>query len=518
MAAIDTGEPTFEDLKLLTQVSQLLTLLDLDRVMQQVIELMSSAVGASKASLLLQNEHDVDWNHIFLMRDLDRRQSFSVVRTVLHEGLAGWVLQHKQGTVVYDTETDSRWHVFPDDDNAVRSVLCVPFIYDDRALAVLTLVHPEPQHFTEHHLHLMQIIANQAAVALHNAQLFDKVQAQQRQLEVVLQAIPDVLIVLNQDGEILLLNDSAVQLMAGQSQNALIGRTLSGLISVNDALVPVKRLLDRAAPDTNNWMFEVRSSQSEQDFLVTVSRWADPRTDSAGFVVIMHDVTTLRDLHRFKDEMLRVVSHDLRNPVSLIITAQDMLEHDMPPLEPDSIIPQYMSIMKQATQRMETMLDDLLREEGSSRQNIDMVELIETTVTDLKPLSNQKKQTVVVEINPDSLPMLLGDPILIREAVENYISNAIKYTGVGGHIVVRAYTESGRFHFEVADNGIGISPADIPNVFEPYFRTEQAAVENEDGYGIGLNLVKKIVERHKGEVMVSSEEGVGSRFGFWLPM
>lgn len=518
MTATDAREPTFEDLKLLTQVSQLLTLLDLDRVMQQVIQLMSTAVGAAKASLFLHDEGDVDWDHIFLTREMDMDQSIVVVQTVLTEGLAGWVLRHRQPALVYDTETDARWHVFPEDENPARSALCVPFTSDEHVLAVLTLVHPEPKHFTEHHLRLMQIVANQAAVALSNAQLFYKVQAQQRQLEVVLRAIPDVLLVLDEAGQVLLVNDPAVALLDGVSQEAMYGRALDQFAAANDVLAPIKRIIAKPAPDTHYWSFEIRSVHTAQDMLVTMSRWTDAPARRSGFVIVMHDVTALRDLHRFKDEMLKVVSHDLRNPVSLIITSRDMLAMDMPPLPQDSAIPQYMSIIQQATERMEKMVDELLRAEGSNRQNIDPVELINSVVDGLRPLARQKKQTITLDIELDEVITLVIDPVLIREAMENYLSNAIKYTAASGEIIIRSYADARHFYFEVQDNGIGIAAEHIPQLFEPYFRVDNTATRAEAGYGIGLNLVKTIVERHKGEVMVTSEEGVGSCFGFWLPL
>src|SRR4026207_2142914 len=103
MPQTDTREPIFEDLKLLTEVSQLLTLLDLNNVMQRVISLMSSAVGASKASLFLHYENNVDWDHIFLTRDLNPEESIAVVQAVLDDGLAGWVIRNQKETIVYDT-------------------------------------------------------------------------------------------------------------------------------------------------------------------------------------------------------------------------------------------------------------------------------------------------------------------------------------------------------------------------------------------------------------------------------
>jgi len=520
MSPIDTPPPIYEDLKLLTEVSQLLTLLDLDSVMQKVISLMSSAVGATKASLFLHDGNNVDWDHIFLMRDLDPDQSIKVVQAVLDDGLAGWVMRHHQETIVYDTETDERWHKFPNDVNPVRSALCVPFIHDEKVLAVLTLVHPAPNHFDEHHLHLITIVANQATVAIRNAQLFKQVQQQQRQLEVILHAIPDILLVLDNESKILMVNEPAKRLLSGGEENlsAFVGEPLQRYVDVDLAVATVYRIVSKA-DHAHLRPFETRSERSQQDFLVTMSAWENPGRKTAGFVVVMHDVTTLRDLHRFKDEMLKVVTHDLRSPVSLIISAHEMLSYDMPPLDSDSAIPQYMDIIRQATDRMQGLLDDLLRAETSALRPTDPSELINAMLADLQPLAAKKKQSLETRLDLASDLIMVVDPMLIREAMENYVSNAIKYTGEGGHIFLRAYTaDDNRFHFVVEDNGIGIAEEHLSHLFEPYYRVLRPGTEDIEGYGVGLNLVKTIVERYKGEVWVESKESEGSRFGFWLPL
>jgi signal transduction histidine kinase len=109
----------------------------------------------------------------------------------------------------------------------------------------------------------------------------------------------------------------------------------------------------------------------------------------------------------------------------------------------------------------------------------------------------------------------MGDPMLLGEAMENYLSNAIKYTGYDGHIRVESSIQDEQLHFVVEDNGPGIAAQHLPHLFEAYYRLPD---NPQKGYGIGLNLVKTILERHAGQVWVESKEGVGSRFGFWLPL
>ncbi|MBZ0303444.1 MAG: GAF domain-containing protein [Anaerolineae bacterium] len=522
MASIDThSQPTLDDLRLLTEASQLLTSLDLETVMRQVIDLTSSAVGAAKASLFLHSDNQIDWEHIFLMRDLKPDESIMVLQTVLDEGLAGWVMRNRSAALVSDTETDTRWHVFPDDPHQPRSVLCVPFIYDDRVLAVLTLAHPETDHFNEHHRKLVQIIANQAAVAIRNAQLFQQTQAQQRQLEVILHALPEILFVLDSQGRILLISDGVPELLSGESameREDIIGQLLSefaGESQPGRLLAPAQRIIQCSQPQDEPWTFETRDDEHGRDYQVTMGRWQGGGQQTHGYTLLLHDVTTLRDLHRFKDEMLKIVSHDLRNPLSLIISARDMLELDLPPVDAESEVPHYLEIIRQSTIRMETLLDDLMRTGTTNQRQIDPEQLVRKVTERVRPLAERKQQVLEVSIDLENILGLVADPMLIGEAMENYLSNAIKYTPKKGRIIVRTYSQENRFYFIVEDNGIGIAAEYLPQLFEPYFRPPDTV---EHGYGIGLNLVKTIVERHRGRVWVESTKHVGSEFGFWLPL
>lgn len=522
MLPFDNEQPTYEDLKLLAEVSQLLTVLDLDRVMQRVIQLTSEAVGAAHASLILRDGSGIDWEHILLVRNLDPRQSMIDVSAVFDEGLAGWVVRHRQGTVVYDTQLDSRWHVLPGDDQPVRSALCVPFVHDNEVVAVLTLDHPEPQHFDEHDLRLVTIVVNQAAVALRNAQLFNRVQSQQRQLEVVLQAIPDVLLVLDAEGRIILLNDAACKLL-GQREPLLpsrvMGTNLHDYASSDTVLAPVLDIVSRRARPSELWPFEAHSEQTNRDYRVTVSTWEQlhARGGRFGYVVVMHDVTTLHDLHRFKDMVLKIVSHDLRSPLAQVVTAFDLLRTDLPLDDGPEYVRECVAIIDEATARMNSLIEHLLAE-GDSRIEIDPRELIGQLVNSLRHHAAQKQQRIESVLSLAEVPRLLVDPMLMREAMENYLTNAIKYTPVGGTITVRAYGQNGRFYFVVEDTGIGLKPEDLPNLFTPYYRSEREETRDIEGVGIGLSLVKRIVERHGGSVWAENRAEGGSRFGLWLPL
>ncbi len=257
-------QPTMDILKLLSEVSQLLTSLDLETVMKRVVDMMSNMVGAEHATLFLQDDGVIDWDHIFLTRNTEHEQSRVVMRAILDEGLAGWVTRNKQSALIDDTETDKRWIKFPDDTDSPRSVLCVPFMQDENVLAVLTLAHPEPNHFTEQHLELVTIVANQAAVSIRNAQLFHETKAQQHQLEIILQALPEILLVVDLSGCILRINDGVQRLLGGDKpldQQDILGHHLQEFVGQDQPgalLAPAQNYIAKPPAADRPWSFEAR--------------------------------------------------------------------------------------------------------------------------------------------------------------------------------------------------------------------------------------------------------------------
>src|SRR5690606_20473645 len=119
------------------------------------------------------------WQRLVISGEFDMPEPERVLREVTEIGLAGTVIREQRGAVVYDTLADERWYMRDQGENTARSALCLPIVQDGEVLAIMTLVHTEPNHFNEHQLRLLGIVTNQASVAIRNAQLFSHVQAQQ---------------------------------------------------------------------------------------------------------------------------------------------------------------------------------------------------------------------------------------------------------------------------------------------------------------------------------------------------
>ncbi len=516
--AINQHHPTYEDLELLVEVSQLLAFLDVDQVLQRVIDLTAKAVGATKASLFLHDGDKVDWSHIFTARALGSEESVRVVTSVLDKGLAGWVVRNREAAIVYDTEKDERWHVFPDDEVVVRSAMCLPFMNDGEVVAVVTLVHPEPNHFQEYQLRYMTIVVNQSTVAIRNAQLFSRLENKQQQLQAVLQSVPDMLFVTDDQGHVRMTNDGALRFL-NLTAREIYNLSLEQLATYSTIFQPVLEVMRASNSSQHTWHFDARSERRQRDLVVTMSRWDDE--NRGGFVFVMHDVTQMRDLNRFKDEILHLASHDLRSPLSLISGYTDMIELDAPGGSP---IHEYVDVIHRSVKKMNNLLEDMLRikQVDANRLNLEkdvpMYDFVRDVAVNIQPLAERKHQELRTEFSIAKDLKGTIDPVLLRQAMENFASNAVKYTPERGVITIRTYLDEDLFHFEVQDSGIGIPEDAIKNLFQQFYRVHQPGTENIEGTGLGLSLVKSIVERHQGEVWVQSEEGIGSIFGMRLPI
>jgi len=199
-----------------------------------------------------------------------------------------------------------------------------------------------------------------------------------------------------------------------------------------------------------------------------------------------------------------------------------MLLMDMPPEDPN-----YPSVqdMQRVAKRMLTMVTDLLdleRIESAAKRNyewFDPAALLADVLSHEKLAADDKHQALRSEIAPQ-LPHFYGAPNQIREAFANLISNAIKYTPEQGTILVRAAVDPARrrFNFAVQDNGLGIPEKFQARLFERFYRAKQPGTEGVSGTGLGLSLVKVVIENHGGQVWFKSKDGKGSVFGFWLPL
>jgi signal transduction histidine kinase len=223
-----------------------------------------------------------------------------------------------------------------------------------------------------------------------------------------------------------------------------------------------------------------------------------------------------------KSKFVSVVSHELRIPMTSIKGYTDLLRKGMAgPVSEQQV--NFLDTIRSNVDRMSSLVADLSNisriETGRLKLEFEMLALddyIQDTLDSLHPKMSEKDQTLELYI-PEALPKVYTDSNRFMQVMTNLVSNAWKYTPDGGWITVVARPDGEWAKIEVRDTGIGISEEDQAQLFNQFFRSEDPAVREEQGWGLGLNVTKRLVELLGGEIGVSSTLGKGSTFWFSLP-
>jgi signal transduction histidine kinase len=231
---------------------------------------------------------------------------------------------------------------------------------------------------------------------------------------------------------------------------------------------------------------------------------------------------SLLELDRFKDRMLALISHDLRSPLTSIRGYVELLlDEETGPLGEDQ--QRFLNVIKRNSDRLDSQIGDLLMvagiAEGSlslNRTAVDLPRLVMEAVETAAPTAQERG--IELHAGCEPLHVIYADGPRLSQVLDNLISNAIKYTPAGGRVDVRSFVEDDWVSLSVTDTGLGMSRDELDSIFDPFFRTDDAKERGIKGTGLGLVIVKAIVEGHGGGVRVDSKPGQGSRFTISLPI
>lgn len=519
---------TRTSLELLYNVSRELTsALDLHTVLTRVLSLSTTTVQAERGSVIVIDDHGnpVD-GAIILKGQLLPHTQESLVATLGH-GLAGWVVRNQQAALIADTSQDKRWLRRPDDTIArtgPKSAICVPIQIRDERVGVLTLVHAVPNFFGEDHLALLQAIADQAGIAVHNARLYESLQATNRRYHELFEDSIDPIIVTNLEGKIQEINRQVVQ-VSGRTREELQGELIWDLQTVGplwlaehmDSIQAGETVSCEAAFQPRNLaplpveVYVHKISFGGEELL----QW------------IIRDISERKQLDTLRDDLSAMIYHDLRSPLANIVSSLDMLRTLIPEDGDNNIMPQVLAIAIRSSDRMQRLINSLLDinrlEAGqtiTSRAAAEVTPLVLESLDAVQPVTSTKRQKVTLELET-GLPMILADEDMIRRVVINLLENAAKFTPAEGKITIGAKAEGDWIKIWVRDTGPGI-PEDMHSIiFNKFTRAlgdrQHASEPTPKGLGLGLAFCKLAVQAHGGKIGLESEPGSGSCFYFTVP-
>ncbi len=270
---------------------------------------------------------------------------------------------------------------------------------------------------------------------------------------------------------------------------------------------------------------------------LTLSTLKDPQGNPIGTVGVSKDITSevvseeklkvayerLKELDKLKDDFLSTVSHELRTPLTVIQGAMDLITLK---IKKDSLTKEQLNLMKlidEESEHLNNLIGDILdvsrKKEKLRRLNIEkhsIEEIVNELLDAIRPRAKMKKIQIASDI-AENVPLVLVDRYQIRRAISNLIENAVKFNREEGKITVKVDYKDGHVNVSIVDTGIGIPECELNRVFEKFYRIERGITRKYSGTGLGLAMVKKIVESHGGKAWVQSTLGEGSEFTFTLP-
>ncbi len=563
-----------EALELLRQASLRVTAsLASERVLHAILEYALRLVKADDAHIFLYNGErlhfgaalwDGEIHHVPLAPPGEHGLTYTVARS-------------GERVVVHDV----RHHPLFQDASWDGAIVGLPLRVGQQVIGVMNIACHEPHTFTEHELRLLELLADQAAIALRNADLYEAANRQLKELTLLhavanacaeatdedrlIERVTELIghtfypdhfgvLLLDEEGDALYFHPSYQGIPeALRSLRIAVGQGIVGTVAqhrrpwlVNDvASVPVyiettpgiqaelcvplqtqERLLGvinaesrrRHAFTANDERLLTTLAGQLATAVERIRLFAESQTRNAE---LERALARARELEEIKNRFIQNVSHELRTPLAIIRGYAELLENGaLGELLPQQQQP--VAIIHRRVRMLVSMVENLTsilvaESKNLRREAVDMVVLASDLLADFRANAEREGLTLQDEIAAEEA-LVSGDSVYLRRVLDNLLGNALKFTPAGGTISLRLWTEPQDVVIEVADTGIGIPADKLPHIFERFYQIGDRAEQRCRGYGLGLALVKEIVEAHGGQVTVESAVEQGSVFRITLPL
>ncbi len=424
-------------------------------------------------------------------------------------------------------------------DRVLRQVVSLPLQISGESLGIIYVLRAYPGNPSSDDLLILQSFADQAAIAVHNAGLYQATIAEKRRLATILDASGDGIMILDGQLRVKRMNPMLAA-MTGWQMNYVIDRLHDDVIRWATPMpqFTLEKAIQDGWPYTvvrdvdGEWESSVGAFYVEGDLerldglrLSVEIKYAPVFFEDGSLrniIANVRDITRFRQAEDMKSTFISVMSHELKTPVALIKGYAQTLRREDADWDAATLA-RGLAIIEDEADRLTHLIENLLmasrlQTEGMLRLNMSDVALDELAAQVAERFATQTNHHQLVLDFQKEFPLIEGDEVRLRQVLDNLISNAIKYSPKGGKIKISGHFSEDRVQLAVQDSGIGISVDDASKVFDRFFRTQEAIINGMPGTGLGLFLVRVIIEAHGGKIWAKpNQDQLGTTFILTLP-
>jgi two-component system sensor histidine kinase SenX3 len=331
-----------------------------------------------------------------------------------------------------------------------------------------------------------------------------RVDAEAARLQEAIEALPHAIVVCDAEGHVVLRNRRNHDVDGGRHAAALVERAVEEVVAAGGGVRPVTQTLELHGPPPRT--------------LQITGTPIGRRDRPLGMVVLVDDVSELRRLESMRRDFVANVSHELRTPVGAMGVLAEALAEESDPEVMRRLATRITSEAERAGRLIDGLLDLSRIEAGGvhHRLDVDLRSVVLTAVERVGHLASQQQVDIRHRLG-DVARVVAGDEHQLVSAVVNLLENAVKYSDEGSAVEIDTAAGDGWVDVVVRDHGIGIPARDLERIFERFYRVDRARSRTTGGTGLGLSIVRHVATNHGGDVLVESQEGLGSTFTLRLP-
>jgi PAS domain S-box-containing protein len=409
----------------------------------------------------------------------------------------------------------------------LNQVIALPLALEERLLGVIYLFRSGGIAFSSNDESVLASFADQAAIAVRNAQLYQQVMAEKQQLDAIIEHSADGVMILDPELRILVFNRALGQ-MTGWPAERAIGRACYQVLALEktsgEDLCGAEAAASSFFTGDDPRVVEgeiVRPSGSRIAVSVTYSPLYDEEGRLSYIIANVVDITRFREAEEMKSTFVSVVSHELKTPVSLIKGYADTLAREDANWD-IATVREGLQVIGEESDRLNGLINNLLDasriQAGGfriERGDVSIPRLAQKVVESFRPRTSEHH--FVMDF-PRDLPVVSGDEERLRQVFDNLLNNAVKYAPDGGEIRIGGWSDGNSVTVYVADQGIGIPQEEQPKLFQRFYRVDSSLRRKTQGAGLGLYLCRSIIEAHGGRIWLRSEPARGTTVFFTLPL